>query len=458
MRQKLVSERLRGLYYMMKEDLSCDWFLVSPLTRRLIALGFISEMRAIIEELQVLNLKLDTELSAEDVDLDFDLWTDDTSDFQHIFQYLSYVEGKDDKSTINKIPDLFPLSKSPTFEESTAESLKAGMHQIGCDDGLNSADIAAALINGYKKIVCLMNEVKKKLIDIPDKLYEKYYHDFFYRDFDYLNQKAKSDYLLWKDEHEWKSIQNLDDKRTQEIRKLLECGVFKYSARPTNRAIKDCSIKIQEEALEYNTKHLENSEIECARIDKFVIINNGIMYFDHVKLGKYLYRHHKDLDNDQKYSLMLFEQTLNLIQQDMAVLNPKLSFYLPDYKDKQLKAVFDNAVKIITTCNPYLREELPNNFLELYLQEAFYGKIKEDVQKILRRKAIYTNICKLLGMLKASMRVFKKGTSSIHLASCLSPLTEKPTKNSMKREIDAGASDKNSKLRIWTDNYTKDHC
>lgn len=64
----------------------------------------------------------------------------------------------------------------------------------------------------------------------------------------------------------------------------------------------------------------------------------------------------------------------------------------------------------------------------------------------------------MLGMLKSSMKVFKVGTSSDQLASCLSPLTNKPNKDSMKRKIDEGASDLNSPLRTWTDAYVKKHC
>ena len=97
-------------------------------------------------------------------------------------------------------------------------------------------------------------------------------------------------------------------------------------------------------------------------------------------------------------------------------------------------------------------------FLKQYLEAAFYGEIKHEVQTSLGRKGIYTKICKLLGMLKASMKVFKVGTSSEQLAACVSKLTDKPNKDSMIRKIDEGASDMKSKIRIWTEDYIKTHC
>ena len=454
----LASERLRELHYFMSEGLATFWLSVSPLTRRLIALGIISEMRIAIEQLENINKKLDIELSVDDADIDYDLWLGDSSDIQPIFYNLAYIESDDDNSTVNKIPDLFPVGKSTTFRDTTAESLKTGMRHLCSEAVLNHADIAAALKEGFGRIVCLLQEFKEKMTNISDELYENYCDDCFARDLDLAYQAAERDYLLWKDEHEWQSQQSLEDKRTQEIVKLIRSGVFIHSIKLTNREIKECPIKIQEEALEYNTTLPDNIDVECARVGKFVFMKESIMWLDYVKLGKYLYKHYKDMTFEEEVAIKYFDVMLDFIHRDMAALDPSLAVYLPDYEDNKLQAIFDNALKIITTCTPYLSDKLPANFLETYLRGAFYGNVKREVQSILGKKAIYTNICKMVGMLKASMKVFKVGTSSDQLASCLSALTEKPNKDSMIRKIDEGASDKNSKLRTWTDQFVKEHC
>lgn len=454
----LASERLRELYYFMSEGLTAFWFSTSPLTRRLIALGIISEMRIAIEQLENINKKLEIELSVEDADIDFDQWLGDSSSIQPIFHNLSYIEGDDDNGTVNKIPDLFPVGKSTTFKDVTSETLKTGIRHLCSEAILNHADIATALKEGFGRIVCLLREINEKMTNIPDELYENYFDDCLARDLDLAYQEAERDYLLWKDEHDWNSLQSLEDKRTQEILRLIKSGVFIHATKPTNRETKECPIKIQEEALEYNTKLPDNIEVECARLGKFVFMKGSIMWLDHVKLGKYLYKHYKEMTFDEEISIKYFDVMLDFIHRDMAKLNPSLALYLPDYEDNRLQAIYDNAIRIITTCNPYLSEKIPNNFLEIYMECAFYGDIKREVQSILGRKAIYTNICKMLGMLRASLKVFKVGTSSDQLASCLTSLTVKPNKDSMIRKIDEGASDKNSKLRIWTDKFIKDHC
>ena len=442
----------------MSEGLPPFWTSVSPLTRRLIALGVISEMRIAIEQLEAINQRLDFEISTEDADIDFDLWLGDSSDIQYIFHNLGYITSDEDDSTVNKLPDLFPIGKSLTFREASAETLKTGLRQLGSDINLNHTDIAKALINGFGRIVCLVREIQEKMNEIPDELYENYCHDSFARDLDLAYQAAERDYLSWKDEHEWKSQQSLEDKRTQEILRLITSGVFIHAIKPTNREIKECPIKIQEEALEYNTTLPDEIEVECARVGNFVFMKESIMWLDYVKIGKYLYKHYKDMTFEEEMAIKYFDVMLDFIHRDMAGVNPSLAVYLPDYEDNKLQAIFDNALKVITTCNTYLSEKLPNDFLKQYLEAAFYGDIKREVQSILGRKAIYTNICKMLGMLRVSMKVFKVGTSSEQLAACVSTLTDKPNKDSMIRKIDEGASDKNSKIRIWTDDYIKTHC
>lgn len=455
----LVSERLYGLYCMMS-CASFGWDYVSPLSRRMTALGVISEMKVLIEQLEKVNTKLDIELSVEDADIDFNKWFDDEfiDGIQPLFHSDSYIESKEDNSSINKMIDLFPVGKSTSFNESTVSSLKTGMRQLGSETSLNHADISKALIDGYGKISCLLREIKGKMSNISDELFENFCDDFFIRDMDLSYQEAERRYIEWKDEHEWKSVQVLEDKRTQEVLNVLIGGVISHSIPPTIREIRECPFKISEEALELNTQLPENIEVECARFAKYIIMKDRIMWIDYAKLGKYLYRHYKDLTFEEALSLKEFQVTLDLIHDDMAAIDPTLKVHLRYYEDNKLQAVLDNAVFIINTCKQYLNEKIPETFLEDYIKAAFYGDVKQELQKKLGSKSVYTQICKLLGMLKASGKVFKVDTFSETLASSLSTLTEKPNKDSMQRKIDEGASDLKSNIRIWTDAYIEKHC
>ncbi len=455
----LVSDRLRGLHTMMASSSYC-WNNISSISRRMVALAAASEMQIVIEQLEVLNKKLDIELSVEDADIDFELWFDESNnqEIQPIFNSASYIEEEKADCTINKLPDLFPFGKSTTYTERTTDALKTGMRQLSSDGVINHADIGKALVSGFSKLICLLRETQERMTNIPQELYENYCDVFFASGLDLTYQEAERNYLAWKEEHEWSSLQSLEDKRTQEIVKLLMSGVFSYSMMPTNREISECSFQIQEEALEHNTQLPDNIDIERTRFAKFIFMKDRIMWLDYAKLGKYLYKHYRDLTFEEELSLKQFQVTLDFIHHDMAALNTSLEKYLPDYENNMQQAILDNAVNIINTCNPYLAKSIPRDFLKSYITDAFYGDVKQEVQRLLGRKAIYTHICKMLGMLKSSMKVFKVGTSSEQLASCLSPLTNKPNKDSMKRKIDEGATDINSQLRTWTDAYVKKHC
>ena len=456
----LVSKRLYGLYNMM-HGASFTWNSVSSMSRRLTALAVISEMRVAIDQLEELNKKLEIGLSVEDAGIDFDQWfnnDESNDDIQCFFKNDSYIEDKGTDGTINKIPDLFPQGLSTSFNENTPELIKTGMRHLSSDGALNHADIAKALTTGFGKILTLLHETKDKMTNVSDELYENFCDDFFTCDLDLTFQEAEREYNLWKEEHDLESVQVLEDKRAQEIVKLLSSGIISHSTAPTNREIKVCPLKIQEEALEYNMQLPANIDIECARFSRYIIMKDRIMWLDYAKLGKYLYKHSKDLSFDDELKLKEFQVTLDFIHKDMAAINPALRVHLRDYEDNKLQAILDNAISIINTCKPYLNDKLQETFLEDYIKAAFYGDVKQEIQKKLGSKSVYTQICKLLGMLKASTKVFKVDTFSETLASCLSPLTEKPNKDSMQRKIDEGASDLKSNIRTWTDAYINEHC
>ena len=369
-----------------------------------------------------------------------------------------YIEDDDTDSTINKLPDLFPLGMSTSYNKNTTETLKTGLRHLCSEGTLNHADIAKALHDGFGKINVLLHEIKEKMTSVSDDKYENYCDKFFTRDLDLAYQAAERNYSSWKEEHEWNSLQSLEDKRTQEIVRLLSSCVIFHSFSPTNREINDCPLKIQEDALEYDTQLPDNIDLECARLARFITMKQSIMWLDYAKLGKYLYKHYKELNFEDELKLKEFQVMLDFIHKDMSVLNPKLIKHLPWYEENKQEETLDNVVYIINTCKPYCNEKIQQDFLETYIRDALRGDVKQEMQKILERRAVYTNICKLLGMLKSSMKIFKVGTTSVQLASCLSPLTDKPNKDSMIRKIDEGAADTKSKIRIWTDTYIKEHC
>ena len=122
-----ISNRLKGLQSLMQVgSLSSDaWCFSNSISRRLIALGIISEMQEAIEQLESLNLKLEIELSIEDSEIDFLEWLDFNPDIQCLFHYSEYVENSNNSSTINKIPEMFAAYKSTTVTETTTQNISS---------------------------------------------------------------------------------------------------------------------------------------------------------------------------------------------------------------------------------------------------------------------------------------------------------------------------------------------
>ena len=113
----------------------------------------------------------------------------------------------------------------------------------------------------------------------------------------------------------------------------------------------------------------------------------------------------------------------------------------------------NKSLEVIETCNSLLKEDVDKDFLTLYLREAFSGDNKIEVQAKLKGQSKYTMICKMLGMIKTTKKVFTLDTTSHDLAKALSSIVQKPKEDSLKRYIDEGASDYKSKLSKWTTQY-----
>lgn len=59
-------------------------------------------------------------------------------------------------------------------------------------------------------------------------------------------------------------------------------------------------------------------------------------------------------------------------------------------------------------------------------------------------------------MLKSTLKVFKSETTAMDLAKELSTVVKKPKQESLKRYIDEGSSETQSKLMKWTKQYVID--
>lgn len=430
----------------------------SPISRRLLATGIASELYQIASELSEINERMDYSISIEDSCLNASRVERHLINYNKLFDEKMYMEGETNDADINKLVDLFPLSvKDYSFTQEDAVRFKTGMRYICSDANISPRNLVYALQQGIFNIKKNLISIDYKKHHIKDDQWEEFWNDFYLRDDDLFIERAMNDYEEWKEEYDWHNIQVLKDKRTQEILKLLKSGVFKVDNKPVGREITNSIIEIPEEALENGTEVPEDINIECARFSKYVTFKEDILQIDYTKLGRYVYRHYGALLDEDWDNLIYFENILYMIHQDMAECNPKLKKYLKFYEDDLLEEVLNEALDIIKCCNCLLKEEVDSDFLTNYLREAFYSDLKFDLQPKLKGQSKYTVICRILGMIKSTQKVFKIETTSADLAKALSSIVKKPKEDSLKRYVDQGTSDHVSKLSKWTTLYIANH-
>lgn len=444
--------------FFMQIDMMTDvWEEMTPIARRMYAMGFINEMHQIVSQLEIINEQLESSLSFEDADLE-SAWNENTRyKIGRLLDERMYREESTKDSEINKLIDFFPLGQETySFTQKEADTFKTGMRYLCSEGNIAPRDIVYALENGINKVAGLLHSIKTRKTNIQDYQYEDFWYSFQFRDDDLYIEEAYNDYDKWKEDHDYQDLQTLKDKRTQEILKMLKSGVFTHDTVPIKREITNSIITISEEALEEGDEIPENIRVECARMSRYATMKEDILCLDYVKLGKYIYKHYSQIKEEEGDSLIYFDNILFKIQEDMGECKPKLKKYLRFYEDEKLDGVLKEAQDIIDSCKECLLENVSKDYLIVYMKEAFYGTAQIEVQNKLQGQSKYTLICQMVGMLKTSDRVFKPSAISADLAEALSKVVRKPAKKSLERYINQGRIMQNGKLLDFTKKYVTD--
>ena len=428
-----------------------------PVTRRMYATGIANELHQLVSQLTVIDEQMETTLGFEDAYLDVEAWNHKNTNFKKLCEENFFREDSNNDAEINKLIDIFPLNKENySFSSVNAEKFKTGLRFLSSDGNISSRDYVYAIQNGLRNVCSLLASISHKKSYIKDYQYEDFWYTVLYRDDDYFSERVINDYNRWKEEHDYQDMQVLKDKRTQEILTLLKSGVFNYDIKPVRREIINCNIDLPEEAFEEGIEIPEEIKIELARFSKYVSYKEDILCLDYLKLGKYIYKHFRSLRDEHVDSLIYFDYMLLHIHEDMAECNPKLKKHLRFYEDDKLEEILRDAQKSIESCNSLIKEGVQQDFLSVCLSNAFYGDNKIEVQTKLQGQSKYTILCQILGMMKSTQKVFRLEVTSADLAKALSAVVTKPKEASLKRYIDEGASDNQSRLAKWMNQYIID--
>lgn len=116
-----VGEKLKMIRYMLS-GFSKGFENLSPVTRRMMGIAVLTELLQVNRELEELLLRLDSEISVEDADIDFNVWLEDSEWMEGKGVFACKTCGKVFKP--NVISDDLAGSLSTLIEKPNRSSLK----------------------------------------------------------------------------------------------------------------------------------------------------------------------------------------------------------------------------------------------------------------------------------------------------------------------------------------------
>ena len=436
------------------DNLSKNIEYLNPIARRLYLIGIISEMTPIISELSYIESNISKELSV--VDASLKSLPEILSNFHIDIEFLTepYTGDLNTDTILNYMTDMFPLGdENYSFTSGNIDKLKTGIRTLCGNDNISERDIKFAIDKGVRQICSLLHNISNKKKNIKKELFEEFWDQIEFRDDDLFIESAQNDYEVWKEEHENCKMQLLKDKVTQEILKLLQTGIFTPDTIPTNREINNSVIKISDEALEPGMIIPEGIGTDCARFSKYVFYKEDILFLDYTALGKYIYKHINEISDEQINALIYFNFMLWPIHRDMVELKPSLNKYLQLDEDNT-NELLDWAISAIMACKDLLQDGVNESFLQEYIRSAFDNE-ELKLTKRLNGQSKYTTICRMIGMLKSTAKVFRLNTVDVDFAKRLSALWEKG-QNTLRRYVNQKNQYNENKLNDWTTAFVKD--
>ena len=430
---------------------------LSPISRRMLAIGIISEMNFVVSLLEEELTNMDIELNDEQADIDIDGFCDFISGNrqlqENLFNEKLYRENVADLNLIDSIADLFSIDKN---SDKKADLFVTGMKYICSDINLYSRDIAFALNKGIGKIVSLLLSMKDKMKNISDYLYESYCENALEKDICLYSNEVLNDLDDWMEEHEI-NIGTLTNKRTQELYKFLNCKFFLFAANPTRGEINQSIKNLPEDALEIGMSVSDELKIECAKFSNFIVMNEGIMILDKVKLGKYIFKNKKKLTEEHFHKIRYFYFMLTSLHTHMAEINPRLKKYIVDADENESEELFNKAYNILKSCETLLRTELPEDTIKEILEAAFVSDISNHLKAKLKGQSFNTVLCAMISSIHLSSKIFKIGTTVNDIADVLAQSLTDVSKETIVRYMRNTQSNQFKTIIEWTGTYIKEN-
>ncbi len=421
---------------------------------RLQAWGVLALFNKVNQDLEKLNEELETAIRPEAIGMDIDATLGSIKELR--MNWGDIVKGwkikvpidNDNQYQINRMTNYLPNGEDGY--DVTAEvlgSFRTAMHQLCDEEKITSRAMERTLEKGLVELTEMLEEIKRKIEKPETHLFKKLWEDIMCN---YSSDNVKEEYQKWVEETGDVEFADLKAKQSQEIFMLLKSGFFRHCPKPTQGAVKNRKLTIGEDELEVGTKIPEGFDIECTRFEKYSEWRDAILILKYEKLGQYIYKHYRDLSEDDFRRIAYFDAMIDLIHNDMAKMKPNLGKHLKKYQKDKDKALLEELKKIFEPFKPYIRDDLRPTIIEEYLEKLLDSEMKEEAREKMNGQS-KNKYCTSIVMALSSSFVFKPehNNSNEDLGRALHKELDTVTKDTFVQYL-KDSKNANKALTSWT--------
>ena len=453
----LINDHIEYLHRVIT-GIKCGDIIEMGIFNKMFSIGVISIFNSINRDLEKLSSQLDTSINLEAVSIKFDqylnkeYWTK-TGWFFNVENVLSKLGVEippiSYTTEINQITDYLPNGqKGYLVTPQVLDSFKNAMHMLCQEERLSYRDINYALNLGLSRMLKLLMEVEKKVKNPKAHLFAKLWEETMEI---FHNDEYAKEYNEWIEENDTPTFADLQVRQRQEIFKLLNKNFFRFCEQPTGAEVRNRKLIITEDDLAFGTEIPSNFSIECAKFEKFFVWKgDAILYLNYEKLGRYIYKHYNQFDENEFFCITDFDRIMDLIHEEMAKQKPSLAKNLKRYEENKIAELQKDCEQILLTCKPLLKKDVNGRLLEVYLEKLLYDKeIKMEARSKLSGQSKKKYICEMIADL-SNCFVFDPQYGEEDFAQCLHEKINDIEKITLKRYIQEAESARSGALYTWT--------
>lgn len=454
-----INEEIEQLFRLIENPLT---YKGKNIFNRMQAWAILSLFNDVNNSLERINGLLDKSLNYDALGIDFDTFLNTANSLRKKLpaiaknSYITNATPFNFQSQINRMTDYLP-NGVPGYDVTpdVVGSFKTAMHQLCDEDRINPRALETTLDKAMDTLCILLTEIKDKVEKPEPYLYTNLWNNL---EEAYGIVLIKEEYQKWVDEIGKPDFDDLNDKRNQAIFELLTSGFFQFCHTPTGGAVAKRTLKISENDLAVGTIIPEGFDVECTKFEKFIEWKGEcILALNYEKLGQYIYKNYRNLNDDLIGLVVYFDAMLDLIQEDMAKLKPELAQYLKRYQEHQDEELLNDIKKVFKPFKDYLKDDIRQTIIDEYLEKLLCdSELKEEAKKKLSGQSKKKYCCSIVLAL-TSCYIFNPSfiVNKTELAKTLNKGLDGDNKETLVRYL-KDSSNSNNKLTKWSSDIIND--